>query len=462
MRFEDNHIRPVWTHPDNAAAKDSKPARSWDHPISGADEYQPSLKPDSQKTTQPTLLQEADGQEEDIAPIRIPAAQQKFQILPDASSVRMTAPRKTKKTPLWLNPWAALIAGLVVANGSLLAHLWFSNLLEPAQTTPMEGELTLELGEPLTLDGPSLLKAAGLEVQEDADYQVQSELKSNSSTYNLNTASQEVTTKGKSYLDCGTYTLDVLQGEETQHITVTVEDTIAPEFVDSANEIAIEQGATFSAASYWIARDVDEVSLQADSDALDTSQPGTYPVQLKAQDRSGNTSTRTVQVNVLSDEQIAAGAPISQTADGSIILSDEGIRKAKSGDLYITSTPPESALAAAIIQSRGVASTLQYSFNQPTGSHVFHPDDFVTSPYGTMQALGLDYKSFREFVNTGKSYTQYRKDEKVKKAIAQIHNPEPETDATQKLANVYDSSTSETTETPSASENKIWASTEDE
>ena len=119
MRFEDNHIRPVWTHPDHAAAKDSKPARSWDHPISGADEYQPSLKPDSQKTTQPTLLQEADGQEEDIAPIRIPAAQQKFQTLPDASSVRMTAPRKTKKTPLWLNPWAALIAGLVVANGSL-------------------------------------------------------------------------------------------------------------------------------------------------------------------------------------------------------------------------------------------------------------------------------------------------------------------------------------------------------
>lgn len=84
------------------------------------------------------------------------------------------------------------------------------------------------------------------------------------------------------------------------YVTVQFIDTIAPEITLNKESVEFDEGESFNAKDYVEAitdNSYDEVELDID-DSVDMDEPGTYTVTYTATDKSGNSSTATLEVIV--------------------------------------------------------------------------------------------------------------------------------------------------------------------
>lgn len=287
----------------------------------------------------------------------------------------------------------------------------------PASVQP--GEIRYELGDTVMLDAPTLISRSGIKMSNSESLVIDSELKSDN-RYSFNPDTGEVKSRGLQYLSAGTYRVDLRDENSSGSITIVVEDKTAPEFIGMNDSITIEEGSSFKPGSYFMASDRDDVIMSSDTAGVNTSVPGQYAMTLSAKDKSGNEATKNIQIRVVSDNEIAQGTPISETIDGHVLLSSKGVSMAREGDMLITTIPPEQAVKDALTQSRLANAPLKYSQHTDT-KNGYTASSFTTCPYGSMSELGMDYKSFREFANSGKPLDQYQTDQKIQQALDKIN-----------------------------------------
>jgi hypothetical protein len=95
-----------------------------------------------------------------------------------------------------------------------------------------------------------------------------------------------------------THTASFFQ-KETQAISVTVVDTTPPELVLLQEAISIYKGQELDWTKYYTVKDYQLAYVEVDDSALLSAQSKhTYNIPITAHDKSGNTSTVTIQVQV--------------------------------------------------------------------------------------------------------------------------------------------------------------------
>ncbi|MBB5182870.1 hypothetical protein [Catenisphaera adipataccumulans] len=103
-------------------------------------------------------------------------------------------------------------------------------------------------------------------------------------------------TANMNYLVCGMYRFEIVSGSQTVTFHIKIKDTKAPTVSKSPDSITVTAGETIDWDSYFHASDLSGVEYTSDP-AIETASTS-EEVQLKISDRFGNSTTRTVQVNV--------------------------------------------------------------------------------------------------------------------------------------------------------------------
>ncbi|MBF0578459.1 hypothetical protein IM774_01350 [Erysipelotrichaceae bacterium RD49] len=177
---------------------------------------------------------------------------------------------------------------------------------------------TVELGEPVSLKASEfMLEQPDQSVLDEIT--VDSDLMTNSK-YNYNSFSQTVSSKDKDYLETGTYTVTLDYKGQKYPVTLSVKDTVMPEFVSPAAVVTIPKGTrNFDFSRVYRTTDKDSVTLSVDGD-FDVDKVGTYPVTLIATDKSGNSNSLEVTINVVGNN-----TPIKSTDqfDNELVPSED-------------------------------------------------------------------------------------------------------------------------------------------
>lgn len=193
--------------------------------------------------------------------------------------------------------WLMAIAGSAMVCTQLAACSKAQN----ASTLKVVNQETVELGDPVSLKASDYLleKPDGLTLD---DIQVKSDLMTGSQ-YEYNDFSKTVKSAGKDFLDVGTYKI-VLQYQGQEYpVTLTVKDTVMPEFISPAAVVTIPVGTQdFDFSRIYRTSDKDKVTLKVEGN-YDVNTEGTYPVTLVATDASGNVNSLEITVNVIGKNQ---------------------------------------------------------------------------------------------------------------------------------------------------------------
>ena len=179
---------------------------------------------------------------------------------------------------------------------------------------------TIELGEPVILDARNFL-ANGSALDSSTEIRLKTDLMSDSGSYEYNSQTKEVRSKGKDYLEKGKYPMILETDKGQQEVTLVVKDSKAPEFIGFSDRISIEQNAqNVRLNEYWAAKDLDKATIQV-SGNVDLKTPGEYKVKVIATDPSGNKTTKDATVIVVETKKVAVGTPLTKTKTGDLPLS---------------------------------------------------------------------------------------------------------------------------------------------
>lgn len=177
---------------------------------------------------------------------------------------------------------------------------------------------TYELGDEISLNAADyLLDSAPEDVLEQIT--VDSDLKTDEK-YAYNGFKETVTDAGKDQLSIGSYSLTLNYQGEKYPVTVIVRDTVMPEFVSPSAVVTVPVGETdFDFSRVYRTSDKDEVELRVEG-VYDLKKEGTYPVTLIATDKSGNTNSLEITINV-----VGKNKPItaSDQFDDEVVPSEE-------------------------------------------------------------------------------------------------------------------------------------------
>lgn len=160
---------------------------------------------------------------------------------------------------------------------------------------------SVELGEPVSLNASEYLASTPDQSILD-EITVDSNLK-NDPAYEYNGFKETVTTAGKQYLECGTYEITLHYDGKKYPVTVTVQDTVMPEFISPSAVVTVPVGNTdFDFSRIYRTDDKDDVEISVDG-FYDLNTEGTYPVTVIATDRSGNSNSLEITINVVAKNQ---------------------------------------------------------------------------------------------------------------------------------------------------------------
>ena len=209
---------------------------------------------------------------------------------------------------------------------------WYSTNMANDTSFIVKQSEVFELGNPVILD-PSNFVEDGTETETLKKITLKSDLMTDSGRYTYNSQTKEVSTKGKKYLEKGTYQVTLeLAGESTQ-TTFAVKDSKAPTFTGFAEKVSVEQDAQdVKLDSYWAAKDMDKVKITV-SGKVDLKTPGEYKVKVTATDSSGNKTTRDATIQVVPSSRVRTGAALTKTKGGDIPLSSATNDMLKNGEL---------------------------------------------------------------------------------------------------------------------------------
>ena len=133
-------------------------------------------------------------------------------------------------------------------------------------------------------------------------------------------------------LQVGEYTLKINYAEDTEplQLSVTIKDTVAPEFKDFKEKVSVDYGYDKDLTKLFSAEDLADVAIRIDG-AVDTKKAGDYKVTVIAEDTSGNQTESECTITV---KEKAAGRSSSENAATSakVIGSDGSDPSKESAD----------------------------------------------------------------------------------------------------------------------------------
>ena len=100
-------------------------------------------------------------------------------------------------------------------------------------------------------------------------------------------------------LQVGEYTLKINYAEDTEplQLSVTIKDTVAPEFKDFKEKVSVDYGYDKDLTKLFSAEDLADVAIRIDG-AVDTKKAGDYKVTVIAEDTSGNQAEKDCTITV--------------------------------------------------------------------------------------------------------------------------------------------------------------------
>ena len=122
-------------------------------------------------------------------------------------------------------------------------------------------------------------------------------------------------------LQVGEYTLKINYAEDTEplQLSVTIKDTVAPEFKDFKEKVSVDYGYDKDLTKLFSAEDLADVAIRIDG-AVDTKKAGDYKVTVIAEDTSGNHTENECTITVkekAADRSSSENAATSADANGS-------------------------------------------------------------------------------------------------------------------------------------------------
>ena len=133
-------------------------------------------------------------------------------------------------------------------------------------------------------------------------------------------------------LQVGEYTLKINYAEDTEplQLSVTIKDTVAPEFKDFKEKVSVDYGYDKDLTKLFSAEDLADVAIRIDG-AVDTKKAGDYKVTVIAEDTSGNQTESECTITV---KEKAAGRSSSENAatSANVIGSDGSDPSKESAD----------------------------------------------------------------------------------------------------------------------------------
>lgn len=213
---------------------------------------------------------------------------------------------------LWVNTVSNYI--IAISLFSLFSMLLFlfinfkisTNGIERQTAIKVLEEVTVELGDTVILT-PSTFVENTDDVDIDA-VKVKSTLqKSENYTY-YDTG--VVVTKGKQYLDVGSYDIELLYKGETYKPILQVVDTTAPEFTNYSDTVSIEKGQAKTADQVFKVKDLSACTVVFENDTdIDFNKVGAYSTEIIAKDEYGNKTSKPLTVKIVEKGKNAQGSP---------------------------------------------------------------------------------------------------------------------------------------------------------
>lgn len=215
----------------------------------------------------------------------------------------------------------SVIAALAIITITGLGSLFFYTF-EAAQrkneelknfTMQVNEDLKYEYGKDVVLKAETFVKNMD-EMPEEIKKTIKldSELMTDSTQYSYNKSTNKVVTKDEKYLNEGTYDINISYeqngGKKYEHVRVEVEDTVAPRFTKFQTFAYVCQNATgVNPTNFVRATDLNKVTYSYKPSEYNLKKPGRYTVNITAEDRAGNKTTKRMTLKVVSEEDIGTG-----------------------------------------------------------------------------------------------------------------------------------------------------------
>lgn len=215
----------------------------------------------------------------------------------------------------------SVIAALAIITITGLGSLFFYTF-EAAQrkneelknfTMQVNEDLKYEYGKDVVLKAETFVKNMD-EMPEEIKKTIKldSELMTDSTQYSYNKSTNKVVTKDEKYLNEGTYDINISYeqngGKKYEHVRVEVEDTVAPRFTKFQTFAYVCQNATgVNPTNFVRATDLNKVTYSYKPSEYNLKKPGRYTVNITAEDRAGNKTTKRMTLKVVSEEDVGTG-----------------------------------------------------------------------------------------------------------------------------------------------------------
>ena len=180
-------------------------------------------------------------------------------------------------------------------------------------TMQVNEDLKYEYGKDVVLKAETFVKNMD-EMPEEIKKTIKldSELMTDSTQYSYNKSTNKVVTKDEKYLNEGTYDINISYeqngGKKYEHARVEVEDTVAPRFTKFQTFAYVCQNATgVNPTNFVRATDLNKVTYSYKPSEYNLKKPGRYTVNVTAEDRAGNKTTKKMTFKVISEEDVGTG-----------------------------------------------------------------------------------------------------------------------------------------------------------
>ena len=215
----------------------------------------------------------------------------------------------------------ATISAVIV----VLLLILFITEYQSSLITLRENDIVVEYGDAISLKPEPYLATS---TQNPDTVIINSELIEDTTLYTYNPNTCIVTSNGKDSLDMGIYKLTFTRKSSPWLVQVPVnlivKDTKAPEIVGEPDgAIVVEQYADIDFTKYFHIMDADaKTDVEVDTKRVNLLEQGDYTIRLTATDSSGNETSRTYQVVVVSQEKAEKNPQgMSAYTDGTIPVS---------------------------------------------------------------------------------------------------------------------------------------------
>ena len=180
-------------------------------------------------------------------------------------------------------------------------------------TMQVNEDLKYEYGKDVVLKAENFVKNMD-EMPEEIKKTIKldSELMTDSTQYSYNKSTNKVVTKDEKYLNEGTYDINISYeqngGKKYEHVRLEVEDTVAPRFTKFQTFAYVCQNATgVNPTDFVRATDLNKVTYSYKPSEYNLKKPGRYTVNVTAEDRAGNKTTKRMTLKVISEEDVGTG-----------------------------------------------------------------------------------------------------------------------------------------------------------